>query len=58
MRIPFPAYSCAETQPEFGRALVRAVKAGVQIVYYWCHVEADSIRITGMVGDTEGYKKR
>ena len=44
-----------ETQPEFGKALVRAAKAGVQIVYYDCHVEADSIRIIGSVGDTGRY---
>ena len=36
------------TQPEFGQALSHAAKAGVQIVCYGCHVEADSIRITGM----------
>ena len=40
------------TQPEFGQSLVRAAKAGVQVVYYGCHVEADSIRITGVIGDT------
>ena len=44
-----------ETQPEFGEALVRAAKAGVQVVYYDCHVEADSIRIIGSVGDTGRY---
>ena len=43
------------TQPEFGQALVRAAKAGVQVIYYGCHVEADSIRITGTVGDTGRY---
>ena len=36
-----------ETQPEFGKALLRAGEAGVQVVYYSCHVEADSITITG-----------
>ena len=35
-----------EIQPEFGQALIRAVKAGVQVACYGCHVEADSIRIT------------
>ena len=44
-----------DTQPEFGHALVRAAKAGVQVVYYGCHVEADSIRITGVVSDTLRY---
>ena len=34
------------TQPEFGAALERAADAGVQILYYSCHVEADSIKIT------------
>ena len=47
-----------ETHPEFGQALVRAAKAGVQVVYYSCHVEADSIRITGVVGDTGRYAGR
>ena len=47
-----------DTQPEFGQALVRAAKAGVQVVYYSCHVEADSIKITGVVGDTGRYAKR
>ena len=41
-----------DTQPEFGQALARAAKAGVQVVCYGCHVEADSIKITGVVGDT------
>ena len=47
-----------DTQPEFGQVLVRAAKAGVQVVYYSCHVEADSIKITGVVGDTGRYAKR
>lgn len=34
-----------DTQPEFGQALDRAAKAGVQIAYYKCHVEADRIEI-------------
>lgn len=34
-----------DTQPEFGQALDRAAKAGVQIAYYPCHVEADRIGI-------------
>ena len=46
------------TQPEFGKALVRAAKAGVQVVYYSCHVEADSIKITGEVVDTGRYEKQ
>ena len=44
-----------DTQPEFGQALTYAAKAGVQVAYYGCHVEADSIRITGVVGDTGRY---
>ncbi len=44
-----------ETQPEFGQALIHAAKAGVQVVYYSCHVEADSIKITGDVIDTGRY---
>ena len=44
-----------DTQPEFGQALARAAKAGVQIACYGCHVEADSIKITGVVGDTGRY---
>ncbi len=47
-----------ETQPEFGQALMRAAKAGVQVVYYGCHVEAGSIRFTGIVDDTERYAKQ
>ena len=39
-------------QPEFKEALVKAAKAGVQIVCYSCHVEADSMKITGVVGDS------
>lgn len=38
-----------ETQPEFGRALREAQRAGVSVEYYGCHVEADSIRITSVV---------
>ena len=37
-----------DIQPEFGQALVCAANAGVQVVYYRCHVEADSIKITGV----------
>ena len=47
-----------ETQPEFGQALARAARAGVQVVYYGCHVEADSIKITGVTADTGRYVKR
>ena len=47
-----------DTQPEFGQALIRAARAGVQVVYYSCHVEADSIKITGVVGDTGRYANR
>jgi len=38
-------------QPAFGAALYRAAKAGVTILEYSCHVEADSIRITGETAD-------
>jgi len=34
-----------ETQPAFGHALARAASAGVQIAWYGCQVEADSIEI-------------
>ena len=44
-----------DTQPEFGQALTYAAKAGVQVAYYGCHVEADSIRITGVVVDSGRY---
>lgn len=47
-----------ETQPEFGQALVRAVKAGVQVACYGCRVEADSIQITGVVEDTGIYMNK
>ena len=39
-------------QPEFKEALVKAARVGVQIVCYSCHVEDDSIKITGVVGDS------
>jgi sugar fermentation stimulation protein A len=39
------------TQPEFGQTLIRAAKAGVSVICYSCHVEADSIEITGDTGD-------
>ena len=45
-----------KVQPEFGQALVRAANAGVGVVYYSCHVEADSIKITGITGDTMRYR--
>ena len=47
-----------DTHPEFGKALIRAANAGVQVVYYGCHVEADSIIITGNVDDTGRYAKQ
>ena len=37
-------------QPEFKEELVQAAKAGVQIVCYSCHVEAESIKITAVTG--------
>ena len=42
-------------QPEFKKALVEAAKAGVQVVCYSCHVEADSIKITGVIEDTSRF---
>lgn len=44
-----------DTQPEFGQALSRAAKAGVQVVCYGCQVESDSIQITDVVEDTGRY---
>ena len=44
-----------ETQPEFGQALVRAARSGVQVACYRCHVDADSMKITGVVDDTDRY---
>lgn len=38
-------YPNNETQPEFGQALEHAVNAGVEVVYYSCHVEADRIML-------------
>ena len=35
-----------ETQPEFGQAMARAAQAGVQVMHYGCHVEAERIEIT------------
>ena len=42
-------------QPEFKKALVEAAKAGVQIVCYSCHVEADRVKITSVTEDTSSY---
>jgi len=42
-------YPNDDTQPEFRQALVRAAKAGVKVACYGCHVEADSIKITGAI---------
>ena len=42
-------------QTEFKKALVEAAKAGVQVVCYSCHVEADSIKITGVTEDTSSF---
>ncbi len=44
-----------DIQPEFGQALVKAAKAGVQVVCHTCHVEADSIKITGTMGATNRF---
>ena len=42
-------------QPEFKKALVEAAKAGVQIVCYSCHVEADRVKITSVTEDTSRF---
>ena len=39
-----------QTHPEFGRALKKAVDAGVKIVYYQCRVEADCIEVVSVWG--------
>ena len=44
-----------ETQPEFGQALIRAVKAGVQVAHYSCRVETDTIQIVGMTDESSRY---
>ena len=41
-----------EKHPEFKKALVNAAKAGVQVTFYRCEVETDSIKIAGVSGDT------
>lgn len=38
-----------QTDPEFGRAVREAAAAGVQIRAYECHVEPDSMEITGEI---------
>ncbi len=43
------------TQPEFGRALMLAANAGVQVFCYRCHVEADRINILEEIDDTAKY---
>jgi sugar fermentation stimulation protein A len=45
-----------ETHPEFGQALRRAAKAGVQVAFYGCHVEADSIRIIDVIVNNQNEK--
>lgn len=45
-----------ETQPEFRRALVDAVKAGVRVVCQSCRVEADRIWMNEAVDDTERFR--
>lgn len=42
-------------QPEFKKALVEAAKAGVQIVCYSCHVEADRVKIMSVTEDTSSF---
>ena len=49
-------FSKDRVQPEFRQALIAAAKAGVEVVYRGCHVEADSIKITSVVGDTSRYR--
>lgn len=44
-----------QTQPEFGQALREAVRAGVHVVSYSCHVEADRVKLAGMTDDTARY---
>ena len=39
------------TQPAFREALILAAKAGVGVICYSCHVEADGIQITGETSD-------
>ena len=46
-----------DTHPEFGQALIRVVRAGVRVVCYGCCVEADRIKITGCIEDTDCYLK-
>lgn len=36
----------ADTDPEFGAAMAEAVEAGVEITFFTCHVEPDSLEIT------------
>ena len=48
-------FSNDETHPEFGQALRKAAKAGVQIVYYSCKVESDRVMLTDAVNDTARY---
>lgn len=42
------------THPAFGLALAEAVKAGVQVACYSCHVEADRIEITDAITENSG----
>ena len=46
-----------DIQPEFSQALVKAANSGVEVVYHSCHVEADSIKLTNTMGDTNRYSE-
>lgn len=48
-------YPNERTQPEFGAALRKAVKAGVKVNCLSCRVEADRIWVTGITEMTEKY---
>lgn len=40
-----------ETHPAFGTALAEAVAAGVQVLHLACHVEPDSLMVSGLYSD-------
>ena len=43
------------TQPAFGKAMAEAARAGVQVLCFSCHVEADRIATTDVLDDSERY---
>ena len=46
-----------DTDPAFANAMEDAVRRGVKILFLPCHVEPDSLTVTGGIGNTAGIAK-